>query len=486
VHLAPALGARAAGRADEGELGGQIGAHGRPYQFILDGVSDGERLRERLAEKFAQAVARVASGRCLSRAPSSLRLPAALRESIVAAARFADPEALIDYYTERMPELLVEQLACDGAVGELLARRLELSRLPRLRAALDGLWARLAEAAVDGGGEALTGAASPAALIAARPSLNALYAESLFGSGLPFVGAYPDARMALARALEDGGDPEALVDLRLAGHLVHELCHGLPREAPEPVPWLVAEAAALHLGWAAHAAHVLPDEPGEAVPGVARFVLVGAALARSFGARALWGLSCGLSTERAFGAAVAAALATAEWQAWRRRPEAPFARDALRALDWVKLIDAARGGGQLDGELLDAAAAQPWPSLPWWAEEASAADLGLVGLAVDAQFHVNCMAPGFATLPSEPPGARLLLDVEACTLSAAARSDGVFAEPATALFPPSLARRLHARGARRIAITGVARARRAALAQRLCELAQGGGALAREQTVDAP
>jgi len=35
------------------------------------------------------------------------RLPAALRESIVAAAELADPSALADFYCERMPRMLV-------------------------------------------------------------------------------------------------------------------------------------------------------------------------------------------------------------------------------------------------------------------------------------------------------------------------------------------------------------------------------------------
>ncbi len=46
------------------------------------------------------------------------RLPPALRETIAAAADLADPSALADFYCERMPRMLVDQLVYTEA-GEV-------------------------------------------------------------------------------------------------------------------------------------------------------------------------------------------------------------------------------------------------------------------------------------------------------------------------------------------------------------------------------
>ena len=109
------------------------------------------------------------------------------------------------------------------------------------------------------------------------------------GSGLPLVGAYPAEREAIGRDLASGADAHAVFDLRLSGNLAHEICHGPLRAGDGPAaPWLIIESAALHLGSIAFRRHVFPEVAGEAIPGVAPFVLVGEALARLFGRRALW------------------------------------------------------------------------------------------------------------------------------------------------------------------------------------------------------
>ena len=256
-------------------------------------------MRQALEARFARAFA--AAGKAPRDATWPLpALPPSLRESLVAAARRdACPDAVVAHYCERMPALLVDQLRPDDAPRALLRRPLVLARLPRLRAALDGLYAALAGAAVDA--RALTGASSPTELLAARPTAAALYAHTLFGSGLPLLGVYPADRSALAAELETR-DADDVVDLRLSSHLVHELCHGPARECDgPPAPWLVAEAAATHLGAAARAAHLFPEEPGEALRGVSLFVLVGDVLARRFGRAALWGVALGTATTELFG-----------------------------------------------------------------------------------------------------------------------------------------------------------------------------------------
>jgi hypothetical protein len=446
-------------------------------------------MRQALEARFARAVA-AAGAAPREAAWPPLALPPLLRESLVAAARLdACPDAVVAHYCERMPALLVEQSRPDDAPRALLRRPLSLARLPRLAEALDGLFAALAEAAIDPA--AFVGAPSPAALVGARPTVAALYAHTLFGSGLPLLGAYPTDRASLAAELAVG-DADALLDLRLSSHLVHELCHGPARECDgPPAPWLLAEAAATHLGAAARLAHLFPEEAGEALRGVSLFVLVGDVLARRFGRAALWRLPLGVPTAQLFGARVAAALDRAAWDDWRARQEAPFARDALGAAAWVKLIDLSRHeprhespslrdeSPSLRDESLSLAAAarRPWPTLPWWSDAVDDADRAMVPRAVTALFQVNAMAPTFQTVPSEPPQARLWLDVEECTLGAEPRADGVFAEPAWWLFPPPLARTLAERGARRVRIDGATRAQRSAIAAALVELCDRPGAL---------
>lgn len=425
-----------------------------------------------------------------------LALPPALRETMIGAARLEGgecPPLLADFYTGTMPRMLVEQLREEP----LLWRRLDPGRTPRLREALDGLFAALRAAQIDP--LAFTGADSPDVLFAARPSVAELFQPMLFGSGLPMVGAYPAERALLARELAAGADPDALIDLRLSGNLVHEICHGLRREAEAPPPpWMVLESAAIHLGMTARAAHVFPDDPGEAVPGVSLFVLVGEGLARLFGAPALWRASLGASLSAMFGERAAGALAVAGWQDWLRRKKPPFTPDALDALGWIKLADATRASTPLD-PLLDRAAqddpfraarelpplvaaadAVPWSALPWSAEEPGPLDEAMAGTAVRALFQVNCMAPTFQTHPAEPPGGRLVLDVGSCVLSAARRPEGVFGEPARWLFPPPLARRIAGRGARKVRIEGATRTRALEIAAALLTLSREKSALPAE------
>ena len=398
------------------------------------------------------------------------RLPAALRESIVAAAELADPSALEDFYCERMPRMLVEQiLRGEDRAGPLLWTEIDPERTPRLREALrgirdackpEGLRAGLLE--------------NPSALLEGPTCAARLASGTQLGSGLPMVGAYPAERAVIDSDLASGADPQAVLDLRLSGNLVHEICHGPPRpcEGP-PAPWLLVEAAALHLGATAFPRHALPDVPGEAIPGVAPFVLVGEALARLFGRAALWRLASGASIDELFGPAAGRSLTAAGWQEWLRRREAPFARDATAAVGWVKLADAARGKSPLSPEieraaaldplraardlpdLLRAAEALPWPELPWWHEDPTEADAAMARSAVAAMFHIDVLEGSFQTHPYHP--ARIHLDVEACLLARDRDPHGAGpGEPAVWIVPPPLCRRLRERGFASCSVEGSA------------------------------
>ena len=314
---------------------------------------------------------------------------------------------------------------------------------------------------------------APPDVLASRPSAAALAARTLLGSGLPLVGAYPAERALLEAELSSGMDPHDCLDLRLSGNLVHEICHGERRRdcARPPPPWLVVEAAAAHLGATAFSRHVHPEVPGEAVPGLAPFVMVGEALARIFGTRALWSLTAGDSMDSAFGERAGRALTVAGWQDWLRRREPPFARDAARGVAWVKLADAARATSSVSTlpqrardleplsrvrdlpDLLDVAAAVPWRELPWWAEEPNSADAAMARRAVRAMFQVDALAPTFQTHPHRPSA--LHLDTESCLLTRERTERGVGpGEPPTWIVPPPLCRRLARAGVKSLSVGG--------------------------------
>lgn len=398
-----------------------------------------------------------------TRAPTfELALPPALRETMVEA---GPCEPLAQYYCERMPRMLVEQmLRGDDPAHRLLWRKLELPGLPRLEAALRGIFLALGEEA-----PRLLGARSAEELVSLRPSIAALAAPSLLGSGLPLVGAWPMELELIGADLDGGRDPDAVLDLRLSAAIVHELCHGLRHELRRlPAPWMVLESAAALLGWLAYPRHLFPELPGEALPGTSLFLLLGQCLARLFGRRALLRTMGGAPLQGLFPECAAEALDAAareEFEQWR---QPPFARDALSAPAWAKLADAARAGRQVT--LAEAATLQ-FEALPWWREEPLPEDFELARSAVLSLFQVNVLAKTYQTHPCE--ARELRLDTRTCLLQRPARSEGVFGEPPFWIWPPPLCRKLRERGALRVQVEGARRGD----AEALIELSLGGGPL---------
>jgi hypothetical protein len=279
-----------------------------------------------------------------------------------------------------------------------------------------------------------------------------LAAGTQLGTGLPLVGAYPAERDVIAADLASGADAQEVLDLRLSGNLVHEICHGPPRASTgTPPPWLIVEAAALHLGATAFPRHVFPEMPGEAIPGVAPFVLVGESLARLFGRAVLWRVASGASLADMFGDPAGRLLTAAGWQEWLRRPEPPFARDASEGVAWplspdlerAASLDPLRAARELP-DLLRTAGAVPWAELPWWQEEPTEADAAMARSALAAMFHVDVLAGSFQTHPHRP--SRFRLEVEACLLTRERDPRGVGpGEPPCWIVPPPLCRRLRER-----------------------------------------
>jgi hypothetical protein len=414
-------------------------------------------VRQELERRFAATVA----GMHRPDGWPPFALPGSLLTTLVQAAeKNACPEVAIDYYTRNMPSLLVEQQRPDDRARQLLWS--PIGQAPRLREALTGMFRVLDEEQIDA--TAFTGAASAGELLRLRPTVAALYAHSLFGTGLPLLGAYPGERAAYDADLD--GDWDAVIDLRLSGNLVHELCHGPSLAHREhPLPWMIAEAAAITLGVAARAAHVFPEVSGEAVPGVSLFVCVGSALARRWGRGGLFRLLAGAPLAEVAGERAAVVLEACAWQDWLARRQPPFVVHALSALEWIKLAELAPPP---DGDLLKLAAATPWSSLPWWREEVFSVEEVEEMLAALCQVHVA--QPAFRTNPGEP--GRLFIDVANCRISTEKRAESVFAEPAFWLVPPPMARRLWERGARRVRLDGVTRANRRQAAAALLEWAQ--------------
>ena len=422
-------------------------------------------MRAELKRRFSQTVRDALAQPGTRPPPFALALPPALRETMVATGPF---EPLAQYYCERMPRMLVDQmLRGDDPARGLLWRRLELPLLPRLEAALRGMLAALGEEA-----PRLLGARSAEELVSQRPSIAALAAPSLLGSGLPLVGAWPLELELINADLAAGLDPDAVLDLRLSGAIVHELCHGLRRElrAP-PAPWMVLESAAGFLGWLAFPRHVFPEAPGEALPGTAPFLLLGQCLARLFGRAALLHTMGGERLQGLFPDCAADALDAAAREEFELRREVPFARDALAAPAWAKLADAARAGRRVT---LAEASALRFDELPWWSEEPAPEDLELARTAVVSLFQMNVMARTYQTHPCE--ARELRLDTATCLLQRPARPEGVFGEPPFWIWPPPLCRKLRERGVRRVQVLGARRGD----AEALLELSLGSGPLAEE------
>lgn len=372
-------------------------------------------LRDGMWAGFAQGLAALGPARRACDPPLALEcaLPPGMEDALCVAGELAASDAaraaLDAHYTRSMPGLLARQLFSRGGADErLFSARLSLSRLPRVREALESLWALVAGAGLPC--RETLGAATPQALFAARPTLAHLYAGAHFGRSMPMLYAYPGDLLPAAWA---GRTPEEYVDARFAGPLAHELAHLLPLDpALVPAPGNLHEALAAWIGSEAFPAQLWPappdpgaaDEPArrggeDALPGGAFYASVGGWVARAIGPRNALRAQAGAldleSVEEGLGPACAQALRLRGWLPYLESGAPHLLADTFRVDRWWKLIDLHRDpalAARFDEEQvrpLFAARPPPgpglvarldawldaleWPDLPAWREAPDAA-----------------------------------------------------------------------------------------------------------------
>jgi len=385
-------------------------------------------------------------------------LPAGMLEALTIAGVLrgdgADP-----HYLEAMPGQLAAQLrGRRGPEERLFSARLDLRWLPRLRDALERLFALVADAGVSC--RVALGAATPEELIAERPSLADLYAGCHFGRSMPMLYAYPGD---LADDAWRGRGPDELIDARYVGPLVHELSHLHPLE-PDlvPAPANLHEALAAWIGSEAWPEQVFPVPGGEdAIPGAPWFAALGGFVALRIGARDVVRAQAGaLDLRNALGAPCVEALRCYGWLEFLETGAPHLMTDAFHPERWWKLIDLHRDSRQarsFHAELVEpllrslpppgtplrarwdtALDALSWAGLPAWRDTPTAADNALARRAVRA-LHVRTQIAGrsFRMVRAAPPGP-LSLDLQACLLRAPWPDRDAARAPPQHPYPPSL------------------------------------------------
>jgi hypothetical protein len=380
----------------------------------------------------------------------AVRLGPGMLDSLVAAEliRPASRSGLEAHYASAMPAMRARQLqASAGPERRVFGEPLALGRMPRLRAGLEALFARVADAGLSCG--TCLGAETPRELVEGR-TLAEVYARCHFGGSMPMLYAYP-ADLAGAPDRE----PLDFIDARLVGPLIHELSHFHTTEPPAPAN--LHEALAAWIGSEAWPAQVWPDGSGDAIAGAAYFAAVGGFIARTLGEREAMLVQAGaLDLRDALGPACAEALRLYGFLPFLESGAPHFLADAFHPGRWWKLIDlhrdAARardfqerlvlpllaGGAVAQPEWDQALDALSWRDLPAWKDAPVAVDHRLAALAERA-LRVRTVRRGqtFAPERGEPPGP-IELDLKACELRAPWPGADALGAPPAFPWPPAL------------------------------------------------
>lgn len=313
-----------------------------------------------------------------------------------------------------------------------------------------------------------------------------LHQRSWLAGCLAPLGLSALQRATLVEALA-AGEPAERVLGRLSPYLLHEALCGPPRSWDGGWPaWTLVEAAVTAVHAEVVPAHIFPTEPGGALPAYRQFALIGAHLRAWVGDDGVRALCQADHADAVWGPKVGAALRLADLQAWMARGGAYLGPAFTDPVAWVKLLDAAFGGGPLDDlldrikgpitptlaasvpDLLTAAMAVPWSEFASWTRPGRPATDRRA--AVAAMFVEDIRGQALVAVPSDPPGGELVLDVATASLSARPRAHHQYTEPARWIVDPAWCASLAARGLERVVLTGCTWESRDALVDTLAGL----------------
>ena len=408
-------------------------------------------LQDAARRGYAAAVA--ALPRKTGEADPEIEIPPGMLDALVAAglARPQARAALEAHYCVAMPSMLAAQLRkAGGAEERLFGARIELRRTPRLRQALESLFALVAGAGLQCSRS--LGAPTPEALVEGR-TLGEVYRRCHFGRSMPMLYAYPGD-------MDESRDPLEWIDARHAGPLIHELSHFHASQVPAPAN--LHEALAAWIGSEAWPGQVWP-EPGaeDALPGGAYFAAVGGWIARRLGAAEALQLQAGaIDLRDALGPACAEALCLYGFLPFLDSGAPHLLSDAFHPGRWWKLIDLHRdprlaedfqrrlvapllaevpAPGERLQEAWDAALdALDWRDLPAWHDAPGEVDRKLA-LRAERALRVRSVRSGmtFRANRCEPPGP-LQLDRARCELRAPWPGPDAVGAPPVFPYPPAL------------------------------------------------
>lgn len=430
---------------------------------------------EALAAEFPTALAALAeeTARRTGAAPPRLQMPESFVWTLAAALALSEDEGdprpheadlLRRHYLRFLPEVRIEQMLAVGPARRVLHAPLRWDRMPRLRAAIARLLALLPPASV----AAWLGSADADEVLAACPTLEALYQRTYYGGYLPLLYGAPMDLQRLCGQLDGGAPIEQVVERSLGAAVLHELSHCHRGRAAIFPPYL-DECLASYLGTRALPAHAFPEPGGpEALYGTPWLLQVGQALAQVATAHTapaaegprgteepIFRAHCGAVPWRAvLPPGLLAAVRRLGWDEYRARRDAHMLSSNYTPEPWLKLFTLAAAGAlpppERQSELtLEGLGALSWSDIPTGPETAHDEETLRYGLR--ALCLRNRLEGGTFRVVRAPPAGPVQVDLASCQLRCAASDgpDGVGpAGPRVLryLFPPATAARLRRQG----------------------------------------
>jgi SAM-dependent methyltransferase len=298
--------------------------------------------------------------------PRHLQFPDAFSKRLAGAISITGDPALEQHYLEVMPRMrLAQVVSTDEPGATFMHTRLDWSRLPRMTAALDRLYAVL----VDAGAAAQFPLGTPDAFRARTETLARLFMRTHYGACMPLLYGYPaDLRYFAASGARRGDDVLATIDRYFVAPMIHELCHfARDRDA---LPTHLDECIGGWLGvyvWPEFAYPV--GDADDALAESPRLAQVGQAFARAFGIAAIVRAQAGaISWRDAIGEHVVDAAEALCDEDWRRRRSLHLLSDTANPRPWVAFALAA--GARVNLRALTLASLQDRPFDPLAPDEA--------------------------------------------------------------------------------------------------------------------